>query len=164
MNVVHLRLPDLRERLEDILLLAHNFLVEESQKLGRRQTSFSPAAIAAITAHDWPGNVRELQNRIRRALGTTSGRVLNPVDLGLEDATRLLSGPVLPKLERLPLRDKNHPRGRPALGLAAGVRRGHFQGSFLPRSADGRLVRAAGAGPLGRAGRIPAPGGSKFRG
>ena len=85
LNVVPLRLPDLKERPEDILLLAHNFLLEESRKLKRGQASFSPAAIAALSAHDWPGNVRELQNRIRRALGTTRDRVITPVDLELEE-------------------------------------------------------------------------------
>jgi two-component system NtrC family response regulator len=85
LNVVPLRIPDLRERPEDILLLAHNFLQEESRKLQRGQTSFSPAAITALTAHDWPGNVRELQNRIRRALGTTMDRVITPGDLGLKE-------------------------------------------------------------------------------
>ncbi len=84
LNVIPLRLPDLKERPEDIPLLAHNFLLAESRKLKRGQTSFSPAAVAALSAHDWPGNVRELQNRVRRALGTTMERVVTPVDLGLE--------------------------------------------------------------------------------
>ncbi len=99
LNVVKLRLPDLSERPEDILLLAYNFLVEESNRLGRRQPSFSPTALAAISNHDWPGNVRELQNRIRRALGTTTGRVLNPVDLGLEEAPREKEEQRLPTLK-----------------------------------------------------------------
>jgi two-component system NtrC family response regulator len=85
LNVVPLRIPNLNERSEDTLLLAHSFLQEETRNLQREQTSFSPAAIAALTAHDWPGNIRELQNRIRRALGTTMDRVITPVDLGLED-------------------------------------------------------------------------------
>lgn len=95
LNVVPLRIPDLNERPEDTLLLAHNFLLEETRKLQRGQTSFSPSAIAAMTAHDWPGNVRELQNRIRRALGTTMDRVVTPVDMGLEDA------PIEPVEEKL---------------------------------------------------------------
>jgi two-component system NtrC family response regulator len=86
LNVVPLKVPSLRERAEDILLLAHHFLREESQKLQRGPISLSPAAISALTANNWPGNVRELQNRIRRALGTNSGRIIDPVDLGLEDA------------------------------------------------------------------------------
>lgn len=85
LNVVPLKLPNLNERPEDILLLAHNFLLEETKKLRRGRISFSPAAVVALTAHGWPGNVRELKNRICRALGTTMGRIINPVDLGLED-------------------------------------------------------------------------------
>ena len=85
LNVVPLRIPDLKERPEDILLLAHNFLQEESRKLKRGQLSFAPSAMAALTVHGWPGNVRELQNRIRRALGSTTNGVITAVDLGLEE-------------------------------------------------------------------------------
>ncbi|MEA1866582.1 MAG: PEP-CTERM-box response regulator transcription factor [Thermodesulfobacteriota bacterium] len=87
LNVVPLWIPGLKERGEDILLLAHHFLQEETQKLHRGHVTLSPAAIAALTAHTWPGNVRELQNRIRRALSTTTGRAIDPADLGLEDAS-----------------------------------------------------------------------------
>ena len=86
LNVVPLKIPGLRERTEDILLLAHRFLQEEVYKLQRGQVTFSPAAAAALTAYAWPGNVRELQNRICRALSTNTGRVIEPGDLGLEDA------------------------------------------------------------------------------
>jgi len=98
LNVINLKMPDLHERQEDILLLAHNFLIEESRKLQRAQTFFSQAAIEALTAHDWPGNVRELQNRIRRALGTTIGKIIHPYDMGLEDAPKK---PVKEKLSTL---------------------------------------------------------------
>ena len=86
LNVVPLRLPDLYERPEDILLLAHYFLQEESQKLQRGQMSFLPSALTALAAHAWPGNVRELQNRIRRALGTTLEKNITAMDLGLDEA------------------------------------------------------------------------------
>jgi len=85
LNVVPLKIPDLKERPEDILLLAHNFLQEEARKLRRGQISFSPSALGALSVHDWPGNVRELQNRIRRALGTTMDSIITSVHLGLED-------------------------------------------------------------------------------
>jgi two-component system NtrC family response regulator len=85
LNVVPIKIPDLRERSEDILLLAHNFLQDEAKKLGREQISFAPSALAALSVHSWPGNVRELQNRIRRALGTTMDNVITSVDLGLEE-------------------------------------------------------------------------------
>lgn len=84
LNVVPLTLPDLKDRPEDILPLAHKFLLEETREQQRGQMSFSPAAITALTAHDWPGNVRELQNRIRRALGTTTDKIVTPSDMGLD--------------------------------------------------------------------------------
>jgi two-component system NtrC family response regulator len=86
LNVVPLKIPSLRERAEDILLLAYHFLKEETHNLQRGQVRLSPTAIAALTAYTWPGNVRELQNRICRALSTNTGRVIDPIDLGLEDA------------------------------------------------------------------------------
>ncbi|MBC2694081.1 MAG: PEP-CTERM-box response regulator transcription factor [Desulfobacteraceae bacterium] len=95
LNVVPLIIPDLHERPEDTLLLAHNFLLKETRKLQRGQISFSPAAIAALTAHDWPGNVRELLNRIRRALGTSTGKIIHPSDMGFDNA------PMKPAEEKL---------------------------------------------------------------
>ena len=68
------------------MLLAHQFLAEETQKLGREKLRLSPAAISAMMAFQWPGNIRELQNRIRRALVATTGRIIDPIDLDLEDA------------------------------------------------------------------------------
>lgn len=85
LNVVPIKIPDLQERPEDILLLAHNFLQEEARKLRRGQISFAPSALGALSVHGWRGNVRELQNRIRRALGTTMDNVITSVDLGLEE-------------------------------------------------------------------------------
>jgi two-component system, NtrC family, response regulator len=87
LNVVPIRIPDLQERQQDILLLAHTFLHEEAHKLRRGRISFSPAALSALSDHSWPGNVRELQNRIRRALGTTVENVISAVDLGLESSS-----------------------------------------------------------------------------
>jgi len=84
LNVVPLKVPLLNERAEDIMLLAHHFLRVDTEALGRGQPTFSQAAINAMFTHPWPGNVRELQNRIRRALGTTTGRIIEPADLGLE--------------------------------------------------------------------------------
>ncbi|MGV8056443.1 MAG: PEP-CTERM-box response regulator transcription factor [Smithellaceae bacterium] len=91
LNVVPLRIPSLRERPEDIIMLAQHFLREETTRMGRSgQISLSPSAMAAMTAHDWPGNVRELQNRIRRAL-TIVERIISPADLGLASPDVCLS-------------------------------------------------------------------------
>ena len=86
LNVVPIRVPPLRDRPEDILLLAHHFLQEELQKLHRSQVTLSPTAIVALTSHSWPGNVRELQNRVRRALSIDTDRVITPSDLDLEES------------------------------------------------------------------------------
>ncbi|PHR24438.1 MAG: PEP-CTERM-box response regulator transcription factor [Desulfotalea sp.] len=85
LNVVPIRMPDLSERTEDVLILAHKILQVDAKILGRGQVSFSPGTLGALVGCRWPGNVRELQNRIRRALATTSGKVLHPGDLDLAE-------------------------------------------------------------------------------
>ncbi|MFZ1983754.1 MAG: PEP-CTERM-box response regulator transcription factor [Desulfatitalea sp.] len=86
LNVVPIKMPPLRERPEDILVLGHHFLLKEARALKLGRPSFSPAAIAALSAYDWPGNVRELQNCIRRALSVSIGQVITPAHLELEAA------------------------------------------------------------------------------
>ena len=68
LNVVQFRLPPLRERGEDVLLLAEHFLRQFNQTLGRNVRGFSRAARQKLLAHYWPGNVRELRNVVERAL------------------------------------------------------------------------------------------------
>ncbi|WP_457577105.1 PEP-CTERM-box response regulator transcription factor, partial [Desulfomarina sp.] len=85
LNVVPINLPDLKERQEDILLLAQDCLNRESEKL-QRKASFAPAALAARATHPWPGNVRELQNRIKRALGSTQGKIISLTDMGFQQS------------------------------------------------------------------------------
>jgi DNA-binding NtrC family response regulator len=72
-NVFHLHLPSLRERPEDIPLLANHFLRQFGAQMNRRVDGFSEAALALLTAYPWPGNVRELQNAIERALVMCKG-------------------------------------------------------------------------------------------
>ncbi|MCF6188432.1 MAG: PEP-CTERM-box response regulator transcription factor [Desulfobulbaceae bacterium] len=87
LNVIPLHIPDLQQRPEDILPLAHAFLLEETGRQDRGRMSFSPAALTALSLHNWPGNIRELQNCIRRALGTTRSKIITPADLGLAERT-----------------------------------------------------------------------------
>jgi two-component system response regulator HydG len=76
-NVFRIHLPPLRERPEDIRLLAEHFLRHYSAQMGRRIEGLSEEAMAALAAHSWPGNVRELANAIERAcVVCRSGRVL----------------------------------------------------------------------------------------
>jgi len=72
LNVVSLEMPPLRERREDIMLLASYFLDKYGTRCNRRFKGFSDDARACLLSHDWPGNVRELENAIERAvvLGT----------------------------------------------------------------------------------------------
>ena len=81
LNVVSFELPPLRERREDIPLLASYFVSKYAAKFKRRVTGLSPEARACLVAYDWPGNVRELENAVERSvvLGSTE-RVL-PEDL-----------------------------------------------------------------------------------
>jgi len=82
---VALRVPPLRERQGDSLLLAQIFLQEMAERFGRPTRGLSPDAIRAIQAHKWPGNVRELENRIKGAVIMADGPVVTASDLGLED-------------------------------------------------------------------------------
>lgn len=89
LDVVPIRIPPLRERSEDILILANHFLREESKALGRGRALFSPSACASLMDHSWPGNVRELQNCVRRALSVTFDAIINSVDLGFDEPDRV---------------------------------------------------------------------------
>jgi len=68
LNVVPIHIPPLRERREDIPLLAKHFLDKYSTKNEKIFMDFAPQAMEALTAHDWPGNVRELENIIERVV------------------------------------------------------------------------------------------------
>jgi two-component system NtrC family response regulator len=86
LNVVPLHMPPLKERPEDIMVLAQHFLSTEAKALKLPPVSFSLSAMAALASHPWPGNVREMQNRIRRALTLYNGHMITSQDLDLEDA------------------------------------------------------------------------------
>ena len=81
--VFPIEVPPLRERGEDILLLAHHFASEIGRELRGREAQLSPESIAALQRHHWPGNVRELENAIERACIISDSLVLQPGDLGL---------------------------------------------------------------------------------
>jgi two-component system NtrC family response regulator len=80
--VVVIALPPLRERSEDIILLANTFLQQYGERCGRR-LRLSPRAVSAIAAHGWPGNIRELENAVQRAVVMTQGAIVEPQDLAL---------------------------------------------------------------------------------
>jgi Nif-specific regulatory protein len=81
LNVVSVLMPPLRERRDDIPLLANYFANVYSKKCKRRVKGMSPEARAFLSAHDWPGNVRELENAIERAVVLGSTELITPEDL-----------------------------------------------------------------------------------
>jgi two-component system response regulator HydG len=81
LNVIHLTLPPLRERVEDIPLLALHFLDKFCLENDRPPMGFSPEAMGAMKNYAWPGNVRELQNAVERSVALTTGSVVELEDL-----------------------------------------------------------------------------------
>ena len=86
LNVITLTLPALRERPEDIPLLAHHYLALFSRKQARPELTFSDESEHAMVVHPWPGNLRELRNAIERAVILAPSRVITSLDLGLRSA------------------------------------------------------------------------------
>jgi two-component system NtrC family response regulator len=82
LSVVNLHLPPLRDRGEDVRLLAEHFLRRLTGDMHREITGFTPEALAYLTSYDWPGNIRELENKVRRAIVLAGGSRITPEDLG----------------------------------------------------------------------------------
>ena len=80
-NVFRVHLPPLRDRPEDIVLLAAHFAERFGEELGSPARMLSPAARDALSAHPWPGNIRELENVMIRAVAGASGQSIQPSDL-----------------------------------------------------------------------------------
>jgi two-component system response regulator GlrR len=80
-QVIPLDLPPLRERKEDISLLAEHFVKIYSKKIGKKIRGIAPEALQRMLQYDWPGNVRELENKIEYAVAMTGGRCIAPEDL-----------------------------------------------------------------------------------
>jgi transcriptional regulator with GAF, ATPase, and Fis domain len=126
LNVFPLRLPALRERLEDLPALCQSLLAEQARRTGRRGRRVSEAGLAKLRGYAWPGNIRELANMLERATILSSHATLGPEVLDLPTAgrtegdgpARLLPGPVpglatLEEMERGHIRTVlEHTRGR----------------------------------------------------
>jgi two-component system response regulator HydG len=130
LNVVPVALPPLRERREDIPVLAEHFLSRASERHGRA-LRLAPAATARLLSYAWPGNVRELENAIERASILANGELVSPEDLPPHIASGVGLGPVptLPAQQNLAEVEKahilqtlercgwNHSRAAEALGI-----------------------------------------------
>ena len=104
LNTIEIRLPALRDRREDIPLLATTFLRRHATRYRKPITGFSPAAMQALLSYIWPGNVRELDHTIERAVLLTDQAEIDPADLSLmppSDGAAQLEAMTLEDVERL---------------------------------------------------------------
>jgi len=154
LNVVAVRLPPLRERREDVPLLASAFLRRLAEENRKAVTGFTPAALAALEAHDWPGNVRELMHAVERAVVLTRGDAVDVADLpepirqarpggspGGAAALVIPIGTPLEEIERMVVRETlRHTRGDKSLAarLLGVASRTIYR--KLDRDESGRLV------------------------
>ncbi|HZT73109.1 MAG TPA: sigma-54 dependent transcriptional regulator [Terriglobales bacterium] len=105
LNTVEVRLPPLRERREDIPVLAGHFLAQFAPRYKKPVHGFAPAAMQALLAHSWPGNIRELEHAVERAVLMATGETISTADLGLLPAadagTERLEDMTLDEVERV---------------------------------------------------------------
>jgi transcriptional regulator with PAS, ATPase and Fis domain len=83
LNVVNLWLPPLRDRGDDVLIIARSLLTKYAEELSSAVKGFSPSALASIRKYAWPGNIRQLENRLKKALVLCDQTLLSPEDLDL---------------------------------------------------------------------------------
>ncbi|VAW65675.1 Response regulatory protein [hydrothermal vent metagenome] len=86
-NEIPIKIPPLKEREGDALLLARTFFDQMNADQGKKLKGFTKEALKAIEAHDWPGNVRELKNRVKRAVIMADGKQLSADDLELKSVS-----------------------------------------------------------------------------
>ncbi|MFW6201452.1 MAG: sigma-54-dependent transcriptional regulator [Gemmatimonadota bacterium] len=127
LNTVEIHLPPLRERRDDIPLLAAHFLARQAEKYGRRIEGFTSEAMQALLEHPWPGNVRELEHTVERATLLERGERIGPEELGLRtgpDSGARLEEMTLDEAERILIKkalertDGNVSRAADSLGLS----------------------------------------------
>ena len=127
LNTVEIALPPLRDRKDDIPILAAYFLREQAGRYGRRVTSFAPEAMQLLLSHGWPGNIRELRHAVERAVLMAQGEIVDAAALELRprgDGGPKLDDMTLEEAERFLIRktlarsDGNVSRAAEALGLS----------------------------------------------
>ncbi|MDY1548779.1 sigma-54-dependent transcriptional regulator [Luteibacter sahnii] len=127
LNAMQVRLPPLRERVEDIVPLARHFMLRECRRLGRDAMAFAPSAERAMRTYAWPGNVRELEHAVERAVLLSAQKEIDAVDLALSreaDLPLVLDRLTLPDAEAMLVRnameryDNNLQRAAEALGIS----------------------------------------------
>jgi DNA-binding NtrC family response regulator len=143
LNTVEIRLPPLRDRLEDIPVLAEHFLRIHRERYRRPLLGFTPEALEALRHHLWPGNVRELDHVIERAVLMSTGNVVTAFDLALEATpdARLSA-----RLEEMSLEDAERLLIKKALARFEGNANRAAEALGLSRSALYRRLQKYGLG------------------
>ncbi len=100
LNTIEVRIPPLRERREDIPLLAQHFLRQHAQRYRKRLTGFESSAMQLLLEHSWPGNVRELDHAVERSVLMAQAGLVKASDLGLRQAREAVG-----RLEDMSLED-----------------------------------------------------------
>jgi DNA-binding NtrC family response regulator len=127
LNTIEIPIPPLRERREDIPLLASQFLVQHARRYRKDLDGFEDPAMKVLIAHSWPGNVRELDHAVERAVLMSSGRKVRSSDLGLRttaEESRTLEEMSLEEVEYTLIKkalaryDGNVSKAAEALGLS----------------------------------------------
>lgn len=108
-NTIEINMPPLRERAEDIPLLAKHFLERYARKYNKKITTLSEPALKKLSLYDWPGNVRELEHAVERAVIMTEHEVLQPEDflltsLGGDESTMVFDDYNLEEVEKTVIR------------------------------------------------------------
>ena len=98
LNTIEIHIPALRERKEDIPLLAMHFLTRYAGRYGKKVRSFDDAAMAALSEHSWPGNVRELDHTVERAVLLANDELVRASHLGLRSSSASGGSPRLEEL------------------------------------------------------------------
>jgi len=141
-NTVELRVPPLRERLEDITPLATAALHRKATQYGREIRGFEPAALTALVQYGWPGNVRELNSVVERSLLLAAGPLITVADLRLSAARQ-----APPTLEEMSLEDAERALIRAALRRHGGNAQAAAEALGLSRSAMYRRLDKLGLRP-----------------
>ena len=136
LNVFPIEIPPLRERREDIPLLANYFVSKLSPQMGKKIKSISPQAMEVLANASWPGNVRELQNIVERAIILSRGEVLGSADFELP-SLKTATAPVSDAAERQQIEDAL----RASRGRVSGVDGAAQALGVAPSTLESRIQR-----------------------
>ncbi|MEK7347518.1 MAG: sigma-54 dependent transcriptional regulator [Candidatus Eisenbacteria bacterium] len=151
LRVVVLRVPPLRERREDIPLLAEHFLRRFAALSQRRLQGFSPGAMNALLAYRWPGNVRELENVVDRAVALAPGSLVGVGDIPEEIVATSSPGAIVMTGESLPLDEVVRRHVLAVLRVAGGNKSRAAKLLGVPRRSLYRMLERFGSEGNGRA-------------